>query len=561
MAKKKEISVRNNYGLAEPQVKPDKNDPSLWAGYYYYWKEDGKKSYSNTGGFAKKSQAGKAAKEKQKKSYYLMLEKQKDSAEQKDYAELDLDQALDRYIDYTASKKHIRSKNHKASYRTDWENARQLKSKHMDPDIRFKKLKNLEDYDFAQWLAYINVQEYPNNKTSGEYAFETVNRMRTTIYKFLDYLEDHRYFYFDLSFPKRLRNDLKEKKIKKRGSGEREDLNVPTYEDVKKLVSKYDRTTFFGEYCYCLFMFMFFSGCRISEVVSIQIKDIDWEEGEIHIKNSIHQREDREEAKKNLNKDITGGKTPNAERYLPMMNCYRNMLKTYYEKYRMEFTQFPIMKRKGVVLFPQFIKDLKEKGLAKSDEEYFADAFLFPKLQTRYDNKEQCGIHEYQNAKWVNAELERACKANGLSRYTCMSFRHANARLLAYDLKMLEGEAADLFGHGDDGKILKEIYEELKPKEKCHRLKQKYNTLFYRNPEAEKKKEQERKKRIEAIEKVPGFDKKQKEMEMANMQKLIEKHISEGYSAFYYDKDKEDIVTELIKKYHYDKEIFFIVIE
>ena len=62
MAKKKEISIRNNYGLAKPQVKPDKNDPSLWAAYFYYWKADGKKSYTNTGGFAKKSQAEKVAK-------------------------------------------------------------------------------------------------------------------------------------------------------------------------------------------------------------------------------------------------------------------------------------------------------------------------------------------------------------------------------------------------------------------------------------------------------------------------------------------------------------------
>lgn len=516
------MNSKDNWELPEPRISKSKSKNGLFVAEFQYYKADGTKGHTNTRSFTTEKRAIKMAKALQEES---ANKKRKGITKLSDKT---IEQAIDDYVDYLDNLISIQTTKKASKFKGYQDDIKSLKNNHTPNDLLNTKIRELEDDDFKLWIKHINEKDIKGS-ISG-LSGSRVWSYRKTINKFIEFLNKNEYFIFDKNLADNLHKHMYEYKIKPKDEGKREDVYVPTYLDINIFCSGYKRDTFLSDYCYCLYKILFFSGIRICEIISLRWKDVDFNSGLIHIDNSINQKELRSNVMYRINKGVGKTKNDKSKRYIPMMEVYYKLFKNYKRNYQKHF---------------------------KLNDTYMDLAFCFPKLQSRYKDKDDFGPFVYQSQKWIRAEIERQCDETGIPYFPAESLRHACAKFIAKDLHILESEAYDLFGHTDN-KMLKDVYADLTGEEKARRIAKRQKGLFYRNPEYEKQLKELQKKRIEEFKKGDKLEGELFREQFQATKAKIEHLIDEGTEYYTYNKDEEPIIDRLVKQYKFDEFMTFI---
>lgn len=516
------MNKKDNWGLPEPIISKGKSKNGKYVAMFYYWKEDGTKGHSNTRSFSTKKKAINYAKAKQEEWAKKMQEHPTDLSKKT------ILQCLNDYENDLNDKLNIRTTEKASRFKDTLDDVKSIRKNHAPASILNKRLYELEDDEFFEWIKHIDQKDIKNrlNGLSGSRVWS----YRKTLGKFLDFLSKKEYFAFDKKLGSALKNNLYEYKLKKKESGKREDVYVPTYLDMNVLGYSIKRDNFLGDYDYVLFKVLFYSGIRICEIIALRWCDVDFDRGLIHIFNSINQKEKRANVMYRISKGVGRTKNKGSQRYIPIMEVYYKLFKNYKHNYQMHF---------------------------KLDENEMWDCFCFPKLQSKEKEGKDKGPRVYQTQKWIQQELARRCDDSGVDKFPPESLRHGCARFIANDLRILESEAYDLFGHTDN-KMLKEVYANLSAEEKAVRIAKRQPGLFYRDEEYERKLKEKQKKRAERFKKGEKLDSDFFQDQFHALRDKIEHLIDEGQTYYMYTELEEPVVDRLIKQFHYDDYMTFL---
>ena len=516
------MNKKDNWGLPEPIISIGKSKNGKFVASYYYWREDGTKGHTNTRSFTTEKKAINFAKAKQEEWAKKMQEHPTDLSKKT------VLQCLNDYEENLGEKLRIKTTKKASSFKDTLDDIKSIRKNHTPAGILNKKLYDLEEDDFYEWIKHIDQKDI-KGKLDG-LSGSRVWSYRKTLGKFLDFLSKKDYFAFDKKLGTNLRTTMFEYKVKKKESGKREDVYVPDYLDMNIIGGQIKRDTFLGDYVYVLFKVLFYSGIRICEIVALRWCDVDFDRGLIHIFNSINQKENRANVMRRISAGIGITKNKNSQRYIPIMEVYYKLFKNYKHNYQMHF-------------------NLSDRDMSQ--------CFCFPKLQSKAKDGDDKGPHVYQTQKWIQQELTRRCDDCGVDRFPPESLRHGCARFIANDLRILEAEAYDLFGHTDN-KMLKEVYANLSAEEKAIRIAKRQPGLFYRDEEYERKLIEERKKRTERFKKGEILDGQFFQEQFRALKDKIEHLIEEGKTFYIYTELEEPVIVRLIKQFHYDDDMTFI---
>ena len=513
---------KNKWGLKDPIIDKSKSKNGKFVASYYFWRPDGTKGHSNTRSFNTEKRALSFA-------FELQNEKcQKAKENHTDLSKKTIEDAMDDYIKYLDDKLKIRSTEKTSKFKDYQNDMKAMKKHHTLASMLHKRLYDLEEDDFYEWVKYIDQKDIKDriNGLSGSRVWS----YRKTMRQFLKYLSKEQYFSFDRNLSTTLEKRMFEYKPKNKDSGKREDIYVPTYLDIQIMGYSIDRKNFIGDYDYVLLKFLFYSGVRICEAIALQWKNVDFNRGLIRIRNSINQNEKRENVMHRINKDVGKTKNRNSRRDIPMMEVYYKLFKNYKNNY------------------------LKHFNLNERQAE---SAFCFPKLQSKYKDNRDCGPYYYQTQKWIGREINDICEKSGINNFPPESLRHACAKFISNDLRILESEAYDLFGHTDN-KMLKEVYADLNSEETALRIARRQPGLFYINEEYERQLKEQQKERMKEFEKGEKLDSNFFTEQFRAIKAKIEHLIDEGRNYYTYNELEEPVIDRLVKQFHYDDMMTFI---
>lgn len=203
-------------------------------------------------------------------------------------------------------------------------------------------------------------------------------------------------------------------------------------------------------YWYTFYTVLFYSGMRVSEIIGLRWKDIDFDAegglGVISIRNAIDSHEKRETVNKRLKNKIEFTKNQQSIRKITIWAAYRQLLKDFKEDSIYEFKYSP----------------------SEID-----NAFVFTNITAR-DPKNRTGFQHHNN---LLRETDRLSKILDLPKYDNQMFRHACAYFLILDQKLAEDDVYRYFGH-QDSEMLKQIYAKLSIDQNMQKTNQSLKTLI-----------------------------------------------------------------------------------
>lgn len=516
------MEKKNKWGLSDPVIDKSKSKNGKFVAYYYYWKEDGTRGHSNTRSFTTEKRALSFAQERQDEKCRKAKELRTDLSKKT------IEDAMDDYIADLEEKLKIQTTDKASRFKDYLDDMKAMKKHHTPAYLLHRKLYDIEEDDFKEWAKHIDTKDIKDSLTG--LSGSRVWSYRKTLGQFLDFLSKNDYFAFDRKMGTKLKNAMYEYKLKDKKTGKKEDTYVPTYEDISIIGYNIDRSNFSGEYDYVLIKFLFYSGLRICEAIALRWCDVDFDRGLIYVNNSINQKEKRDNAMRRLRKNIYKAKNETSIRCIPMMEVYYKMFKNYKYNYMKHF-------------------NLSDRDIDS--------AFCFPKLQSKEREGRDKGPYVYQTQKWIGQETSRLCDDAGIDNFPPESLRHACARFIANDLRILESEAYDLFGHTDN-KMLKEVYANLRAEEKALRIARRQPGLFYRNEEYEQQLKEKQKERLKEFEKGQKLEGIQFQADFRATRDKIQHLIDQGRTYYTYTADEEKVITRLVNQFHFDETMTFI---
>ena len=403
----------------------------------YFWKDgNGKTKDSKTGWFdsADKAQAEadrlKAEKQQSATDRLGMKREQKLSVVYADWLVYLEKRATRETTENTTSDKAL------------FNRARTIYNMHTPKDILNIRIGDIRESDFRTWAKYIDDLDL-----SGR----TVRNYKAALAKFNWYLGDNGY-YDDPEMDERVSVGLSRVKLKAKDSGEREDRRVPTLDDIDKIFASYqavDPGKFFNIYWSTLWKVLFFSGCRVSELIGLTWGCVDFNNGRMDIVNAISERELKENVETRMKEKKFRLKNKKTSRNIPIFDNYSGDFYDYKNEYKKHF---------------------------KLSEEQIKDKFVFPLvLETKED------VNDYQKQKNILRELKRACKIAEINSTDVQMMRHGCATWMCKSeasggLGYTEHDAKDYFGHvGDD--LLREVYARMSKDENTNRMEERYSKM------------------------------------------------------------------------------------
>lgn len=339
-------------------------------------------------------------------------------------AKITLDMALKEYLEILESKSKRITSDKKSSDYTYFQNCRALYRYYFYPSIRFLDMSEVQPRHFAQWLEYINsdTMEHKPLKAS------RISALRTQLSQFSSWLVLKGYIFegFDIS----VSSLMAKVNVKKRKNSKRTDRNQPKFTDIW-LMCDYYRSTFYKfESCYwfTLFKVLFFTGMRVCELVALKWCNVDFDAdhcfGVIKIRDSISEKEKREDVKRRHASGNLLTKNSMSVRNITMFYYYRDYLKHYAFRYSLYY---------GVSF------------------EEMSDMYVFPNITSRDDKK------EYQDHGNILYQVNKVCSKCNLPKFDPQMFRHGFTYYLACTKHLPIDQAYRLLGHTDSD-MIKEVY-------------------------------------------------------------------------------------------------------
>ena len=317
----------------------------------------------------------------------------------------------------------------------------------MPDEVANIRMIDINENVFRSWLRYINAL-----KLSGI----TVRNYKTVLIGLNQYLGDNKY-YQDSDLDRRVDITLSRTPIKPKNTDKRKDRRVPTIQDIEKIVDYYENEglgDFKNFYWYVLWYVLFYSGCRVSELIALQWRFIDLSRDTIDIRNSISEREIQSNVINRVAQEIYRTKNIKSSRIIPIFAKYSTLLLDYKMAYKYHF---------------------------KLKSEQLDDCFVFPLvLKTKED------INDYQKQKNILRELDRVCKIQGVEKTDAQMLRHGCATWMVSDredggLGFTEAQAKDYFGHTSDD-MLSSVYAKLDKYKTARRTISTFYDLMAKKP-------------------------------------------------------------------------------
>ncbi len=177
-------------------------------------------------------------------------------------------------------------------------------NKHIRPTFDNKKISQIKKSTINLWLEYLEEQKY-----SVKYNNKIIGLCR----ELLNYTKDN--YILDQKVITSLQSNKDENPSK-----EEKLTNFWDYKEWQKFIKNVD-----DEYYYLIFNFLYFTGCRIGEVMALNWNDIDFENKTININKTLNAKVG------NNSYIITSPKTKNSIRKIDISDNLLTLLKTHYE--------------------------------------------------------------------------------------------------------------------------------------------------------------------------------------------------------------------------------------
>ncbi len=450
------------FSLPEPIIKEENGQ---YRAYFKYFNKKGKKANTNGGLFKSK----KVAREK------ALLRQARSIAAQKSLLEIadtsTIAEAMVMYRNVLSSRKDEVTGDKDSLTASDYENIGAIINNY-SYNYGNIKIKDIDGEDFREWIEDIDSGRNRKRRPKGT----RVNKLRTTLYKFAEFLKREKII-DNLTY-----DDICEKLGKADIQGRTDGVTkvkeeeLYTYEDIVHLVDSFKKETFEDWWMYAFLMTAFFTCMRLSELMALRWKHIDFMSCFITVEDGITKRENRENVAARAKKGHFEAKNKFSKRDIPMMHIFYYILKDYRQQYKIKF-------------------DLKYGS------KEFDNAFVFPAFQDLAikNDKDKTPVYmRYTNTQWINRQLKRLCDktSNSTNEYTeepinskveyapARLLRHSGCTHLAKYHDYLETELSDYMGHSfrGEGAMVRDIYEKLEPREKGYRTRNRHPELYIVNP-------------------------------------------------------------------------------
>ena len=314
------------------------------------------------------------------------------------------------------------------------------------------RLKSLGTSDFANWLTRINTMKQAVRNPGAPLSGTTIRKYHGILVKFNNWL-DLQGYYKNSDMASMIEVKMSRVKLKPKSAGAREDRNAPTLENFLTILDYYrEKGLWIYEnfYWFCFYSVLFYTGMRVSEIVGLRWKDIDFGPyhagGTIYIRSSVEAHEKRETVNKRMEKDILFTKNKQSKRQITPWAAYKDYLRAFYEDSYYHFNYTP---------------------------EEMKNAFVFPNITAR-DPANRTGYQHHNN---LLRNLDRITEELGIPKLDNQMFRHGCAYFLILDLHLAEDDIIHYFGH-EDSKMLKEIYAKLSVRQNQIKTDQKLASLI-----------------------------------------------------------------------------------
>ena len=349
-----------------------------------------------------------------------------------------------------------------------------IKHKYFPAELKNTMVKDVNSAFFRRWLESMN-----REKISGH----TIRSFKAVLQKFNKFMANTGY-YSNYNMDIEIAIALGRVDIKPRKTGERKDRRLPTQNDIEEIRRYYEDTIgeFRSFYYYTFFYFEFYTGCRVSETIALQWKNVDLNKDHriIHIVNGISEKEKRSTALRRTEKGNYSTKNDTSERDVVIFDMIYQLLIDYKQRYKIHY---------------------------KLSEKDIQNCFVFPALSDPYNFARHSRLLE---------ELKRACEGAGIEELDNGMFRHGCATWLVAPepdgLGYSPEQVYSQLGHCDS-KMIKEIYGKLQKTQLAEKNRVVFNDIYH--PEENKAYIEAKKEKQYNLKRAKGGNKPAEEVSKA----------------------------------------------
>ena len=416
-------------------------------------------------------------------------------------------------IDKEINNRELRNKSTEIAIR---QRANSINNHYFPEELKIVMVKDVDSAFFRRWLEYMNRQ-----KISGH----TLRSFKAVLQKFNKFMANTGYYSnynMDIEIAIALgRVDIKARKI-----GERKDRRLPTQNDIEEIRRYYENNlgVFRNFYYYTFFYFEFYTGCRVSETIALQWKNVDLSPDNrvIHIRNGISEKEQRKTALKRTQIGNYSTKNDTSERGVVIFDMIYQLLIDYRNRYKQHY---------------------------KLKEDEMGECFVFPALKDPRIFARHARLLD---------ELNRACEGAGIEKLDNGMMRHGCATWLVAPppdgLGYSPEQVYSQLGHCDSS-MINAIYGKLQKNQMTQKNRVVFNDIYH--PEENEEYIEENKEKTINLNRAKGGNKSAEIVsKLMRIMQELERVKRTKKKEYYYFEEDDDFLNQYNIKEQYPEVIF-----